>query len=343
MTQKHKAPTQVTIAATEEEGVLHQLVRKYWAPVLGVILTFAAIGVLLQYRALSQEESRVSSWDQLGKEVNLASLGPAFSAPSSDTLANVAENLEDAAAAPWAKGLEVGKRLEEGDKDGARRAAEELEGNWPDSALASQDLYPRQDGSGYATLRRHLEAGFAAQAAWEAEHPTLFSNPPLPDDAPRVRIKTSAGDIVVGLYSNYAPKHAENFLKLCREGFYDGIKFHRVVKDFMIQAGDPNTRNNDDPDSWGEGGPGYTLDPEIGNVWHFPGALSAASTQPGGPTSGSQFFIVTDENQHRLDGDYTVFGTLLEGQDVVDTIENGTTLGDRPEDPVVIESTEVLE
>ena len=111
----------------------------------------------------------------------------------------------------------------------------------------------------------------------------------------------------------------------------------------MIQGGDPNSRNDDDPDSWGNGGPGYTLQPEVGHLWHFQGALSAASTQAGGPTSGSQFFIVTGENQHHLDGDYTVFGTLVDGQEAVDKIENGATLGDRPEEPVTIESTEVLE
>jgi cyclophilin family peptidyl-prolyl cis-trans isomerase len=187
-----------------------------------------------------------------------------------------------------------------------------------------------------------VRSRLAALDAWEREHPLLFSNPPVPEGAPRVLLTTSRGPIVLGLYSDRAPLHVENFLRLCREGAYNGTKFHRVVRGTLIQGGDPNSIAGE-PDTWGSGGFETTLEPESDpQLRHFKGALSAWRKPGETRSSGSQFFLMTADHAE-MDGKFTVFGRLLEGEGVVEQIETGAALGDRPQDPVVIESAEVLE
>ncbi|MBK7642652.1 MAG: peptidylprolyl isomerase [Planctomycetes bacterium] len=170
----------------------------------------------------------------------------------------------------------------------------------------------------------------------------MFANPEPPADSPKVRIKTDKGDIVVALYAKEAPKHVENFLKLCREGFYNGIKFHRVMKGFMIQSGDPNSKTEDRA-TWGQGGPGYKVDREENKLHHFAGYLAAAKQGGDAQSSGSQFYITTADRLN-LDGNYVVFGKVLEGMDVAHSIEDSEidpATADRPLHPAAIVSTEV--
>lgn len=141
-------------------------------------------------------------------------------------------------------------------------------------------------------------------------------------------IATPAGAFVVRL-SDETPVHRGNFKKLAAEGFYDGTAFHRVVRGFMIQGGDPNSRD-DDPANDGQGGPGYTLPAEIvPGMSHTVGALAAARqgdpVNPDRRSSGSQFYVVTGPNAAHLDGAYTVFGHVVEGLDVVDRIQQAET------------------
>jgi cyclophilin family peptidyl-prolyl cis-trans isomerase len=139
-----------------------------------------------------------------------------------------------------------------------------------------------------------------------------------------VQLTTKFGDIVIWL-NNETPKHRDNFLKLTKEGFYNGTTFHRIIENFMIQGGDPNSKDND-PTNDGMGGPGYTIEAEfVPALTHNCGAVAAART--GGPSnpqmrsSGSQFYIVQNKNgTHQLDGSYTVFGKVISGMDVVDKI-----------------------
>ncbi len=167
-----------------------------------------------------------------------------------------------------------------------------------------------------------------------------------------ILIETELGNMKVLLY-NSTPKHRDNMVKLVKEGFYDGLLFHRVINNFMIQGGDPDSRNASMQQMLGQGGPGYTIDAEIG-AYHFKGALSAArlsdAVNPEKASSGSQFFIVQgykvqDQELDRweqekgikytpeqrklyrevggypfLDNDYTVFGEVVEGLDVIDRI-----------------------
>lgn len=128
-----------------------------------------------------------------------------------------------------------------------------------------------------------------------------------------------AGAIVIELLPDVAPKTVENFKNLTNSGFYDGVRIHRVVKDFVIQGGDPNTK--DKPrETWGTGGPGYTIEAEISNMTHSRGVVAMA--HPGDPNqAGSQFYIVVKDAPH-LDGKYTIFGRVVEGMDIVDRINN---------------------
>ena len=145
---------------------------------------------------------------------------------------------------------------------------------------------------------------------------------------------TNHGPIVIELFEGEAPKTVDNFLKLSKDGYYDGLTFHRVIRDFMIQGGCPQ--------GTGTGGPGYEFEDEINDHKIERGALAMANRGP--DTNGSQFFIVTTEAAPWLDGKHTVFGRVQAGMEAVDAIEGvETAAGDRPVDPVVIERMEVHE
>ncbi len=148
-------------------------------------------------------------------------------------------------------------------------------------------------------------------------------------------INTTQGPIEIEFFPKEAPKHVDNFIKLANEGFYDGTLFHRIVPGFVIQGGDPNTKGDDsDRNTWGTGGPGYTVNAEFNNIHHTRGIVSMArSTDPN--SAGSQFFIVLDDNENTraLDGKYTVFGKVISGMDVVDKIAalQTTMVGQTPQ------------
>jgi cyclophilin family peptidyl-prolyl cis-trans isomerase len=145
-------------------------------------------------------------------------------------------------------------------------------------------------------------------------------------------LHTSEGAIELELYPDDAPNTVENFLKLSRDGFYDGVIFHRVIPDFMIQGGDPT--------GTGMGGPGYEFEDEFNQHAVARGALAMANAGPN--TNGSQFFIVTAEATPWLDGKHTVFGRVTSGMDVVDRIAGADRdANDRPRTPITIERVEL--
>jgi peptidyl-prolyl cis-trans isomerase B (cyclophilin B) len=147
-------------------------------------------------------------------------------------------------------------------------------------------------------------------------------------------LHTNHGMIEVELFDDDAPKTVENFVKLARDGFYDGVVFHRVIEDFMIQGGDPT--------GTGTGGPGYTFEDEFNDHKVERGALAMANAGPN--TNGSQFFIVTAEATPWLDGKHAVFGQVTNGMDVVDEISK-VPIGanDKPRDAVTIEKVDLSE
>ncbi|MAG11660.1 MAG: peptidylprolyl isomerase [Parcubacteria group bacterium] len=153
-------------------------------------------------------------------------------------------------------------------------------------------------------------------------------------------MKTNQGDITIELFNDKSPKTVENFVKLAKDGFYDGTRFHRVIKDFMIQSGDPQSKDVALADRWGTGGPGYQFADEFNDEKLVRGSLAMANSGPN--TNGSQFFIVTLDATPWLDGLHTNFGMVTEGLDVVLGIEKTATgPGDRPLADMLINSIEV--
>ena len=147
-------------------------------------------------------------------------------------------------------------------------------------------------------------------------------------------LHTNQGEIALELFDDDAPNTVENFTKLARDGFYDGVIFHRVIPDFMIQGGDPT--------GTGTGGPGYQFDDEFNDHKVERGALAMANAGPN--TNGSQFFIVTTQAASWLDGKHTVFGRVTSGMDVVDRISELPRDGrDKPRDDVTIERVELAD
>ena len=182
-------------------------------------------------------------------------------------------------------------------------------------------------------------AAFAADDTNEEKTPMNSSNEVAV-------IKTSEGDMVVQFWTDAAPNTVENFKKLARQGFYDGTIFHRIVKQFMIQGGDPNSKDPAKENSYGQGGPGYNVKAEFNDHSHDRGVISMArSSDP--DSAGSQFFICLAP-VHRLYHQYTTFGKLIKGQDVLEKIgdipvtRNSMGEPSKPTKRVVIESIKIV-
>ncbi|MCS7091318.1 MAG: peptidylprolyl isomerase [Limisphaera sp.] len=154
-------------------------------------------------------------------------------------------------------------------------------------------------------------------------------------------IRTSEGTMVMEFWPDVAPGHVENFKKLARQGFYDGTCFHRVIKGFMIQGGDPLTKDEMQKSRWGTGGPGYTIKAEFNARKHVRGVVSMARRSDP-DSAGSQFFICHADAPH-LDGQYTAFGRLIRGEDVLDRIANTPTdARDCPIKRIQVESIRIV-
>lgn len=156
-----------------------------------------------------------------------------------------------------------------------------------------------------------------------------------------ISLKTNMGEIVIQLFAQQTPKTAENFARLVYSGFYDATKFHRVINGFMIQGGDPLSKDDTKMSMWGTGGPGYAFADEIAADNHnVTGTIAMANSGPN--TNGSQFFINVADNTF-LDGKHTVFGKVVEGMNVVMSIsQTQTGESDRPVSPVVIEKASLI-
>lgn len=162
---------------------------------------------------------------------------------------------------------------------------------------------------------------------------------PTPQAGEEIAVmQTNHGTITLGFLEDKAPGHVANFKKLANEGFYNGLKFHRVIPGFMIQGGCPNTRDGASGHP-GTGGPGYQIKAEFNNTPHDRGILSAARSQHP-DSAGSQFFIMVAKSPH-LDGQYSAFGYVIEGMDVADKIVALRGPGDVPTEPCIMESVTV--
>ena len=177
-------------------------------------------------------------------------------------------------------------------------------------------------------------------------HSGLTQNPPIPMSNEVAVIKTSEGDMVVEFWSDVAPKTVENFKKLAKQGFYNGTAFHRIIKGFMIQGGDPLTKDPAQEARWGTGGPGYGIKAEFNARPHVRGVLSMArSNDP--DSAGSQFFICLGDASF-LNGKYTAFGKLLKGDEVLGKIgdtpvtSGGGGESSKPTKRIEVKSVEIV-
>ncbi|MBA2251303.1 MAG: peptidylprolyl isomerase [Nitrospirales bacterium] len=161
----------------------------------------------------------------------------------------------------------------------------------------------------------------ALPGGWEATAMAADKAPAVQaptDKGPKAIIKTKFGEIEIKLFPDKAPKHVENFIKLAKSGFYNGTIFHRVIPGFMIQGGDPNTKDLNKKELYGMGGPGHSVKAEFNDIPHKRGIVSMArSNDP--DSAGSQFFIVVEDSPF-LDGKYTVFGQVVKGMGFADKI-----------------------
>jgi cyclophilin family peptidyl-prolyl cis-trans isomerase len=164
----------------------------------------------------------------------------------------------------------------------------------------------------------------------------------LASEYSKALIKTNYGDITVEFYAEESPLTVNSFMNLAKKGFYDGTRFHRIIPDFMIQGGDPLSKDENAKGRWGTGGPEYRFQDEINSYKLVKGSLAMANSGPN--TNGSQFFIVTAEETSWLDGKHTNFGKVIDGMDVVERIgavETGDQ--DRPLKDVVVEKVKLLQ
>lgn len=158
-------------------------------------------------------------------------------------------------------------------------------------------------------------------------------------DITSARFITNQGTFVIDLNHDKAPRTATNFVKLAKDGFYDGQRFHRVIEGFMIQTGDPQSKDLNKKNMWGRGGPGYTFADEFSDLSNVVGTISMANAGPN--TNGSQFFINVGNNTF-LDGKHSVFGKVISGMEVVMKIsEAKTDVGDVPASDIIIEKVEL--
>ena len=345
---KHKAASQVSIASTEEETAFSDVVKSYGKPALLLALVVSAVILYLDWTKKQAQVATVEGWEELGRDVALDGAGffsAGITGVSAIAMESFASTQKGSAAAAWAKALEVGQLLREGKEEAANRALGELKQNWPDHILNTLPLFGGQeaDSAPGMPLGEHIASRSAALEQWMQENEAIFKPLAMPEDAPKVRFNTSAGSFVVGLRSAEAPLHSANFIRLCSEGFYDNMTFHDVDQDKFISSGSAASKDPELTAEWGQDDNGGSIKPEIGQLWNFPYSLGAArSIDIPSESSDCRFYIVSGDDGHERDREFTVFGMVVEGQETIDKINAADVLGTTPVTPVVIQSTEVL-
>jgi len=339
---QHKAPTAVTIAPIHEKSGLALWVEKYWK--LGTILVLCVAALILaRTRAKHAERTETDSyWGKILAVAEGESTAGELKGSPAD-MRRVSQDIKDSSAGAWALLIGATTAFSDRQLDEAEALLAELRASYPNHALVTQGFRDQAE-SQTSTVVERLASRIEAERAFLRDYPGLFDNPSLPADAPRVRLTTDRGTIVVGLYANLAPKHVENFIKLVRDGYYVGTKFHSVSEGEYVQGGDPNSIDKD-PSLWGQGGPDYVLDPEPTQLRHFAGVLSAVPS-PGDPTKTSgSLFLITTASAHGLDKTHVPFGRVIEGSEVLKQIGAAPLAEgsfDKPASPVAITATEVL-
>ncbi len=345
---KHKAATEVAIAKTEDETDFSEFVKTYGKPVSLIAVVISAAILFNSWRKDQAETAALGAWEELGLEVALDGSG-FFSQGIGDVSMVAMEEFSSAhandAAGAWAKALEVGEALREGDSEAANRALGELQSTWPDHILNTNKLFvdTQDKEKGAQRLADLVSSRLSTLDQWKADNKAIFEPLPMPEDAPRIRFNTSAGSFVIALRSSVAPQHCSNFLKLCGEGFYDNILFHEIEGGKLIKSGSQASRDANLSEQWGKDDHGGSIKPEMASVWNFRYAVGAShSIDFPSESSDCRFYIVTGDDTHDRDRDFTVFGMVVDGMETIKAIDEGSVLGTTPQEPVSIQSTEVL-
>lgn len=331
---KHKAATEVTIVQ-EERSAFAEFVDSYKWHAFGLLAIIAGAIIYLQRSGQAEVNAVRADWEEL---FNARLNGGDDLAAS---FASASRAVSDQGIASWVKVYQAAVEATERDFGDATETLSLAREHA--SPLLTKLTFPIGPEGAEMSLMDHMSNRIVAEADFH-KMAKIYSNPELPADHPKIQFNTSAGKIVLGLYTDLAPRHAKNMVKLASEGFYDGILFHRINDGEFMQGGDPNTKEGE-PDTWGLGGPGYKIPEEKNGLKHVEGAVAAAKSSGATESSGSQFYICSSPLHSKYDGKYVVFGVVLEGLDIVKTITEAETEegnAERPVNPVKIESTVVL-
>ncbi len=331
---KHKAATEITIIQ-EERSAFAEFVDSYKWHGLGLLAVIAAAIIYMQRSGEAKVDAVRADWEQL---FDARSTGGDDLAGS---LASASRAIKDPAISSWVKVFQTA--VEVGDREFSDATSTLSSAREHASPLLTKLAFPVGKDGASATLLDHMTSRIEAESNFHKKA-QIYSNPELPAEHAKIEFNTSRGRIVLGLYTDLAPLHANNMVKLASEGFYDGTLFHRINSGQFMQGGDPNTKEGE-PDTWGLGGPGYKIPQEKNNLKHVEGAVAAAKTSGATDSSGSQFYITSTPMHNQFDGQYVVFGVVLEGLDIVKEVTAAETEEGNPErplEPVKIESTKVL-
>ncbi|MEM8711765.1 MAG: peptidylprolyl isomerase, partial [Planctomycetota bacterium] len=256
---KHKAATEISIAQ-EERSAFAEFVDQYKWIGLGAIF---AIGAVIVWKSRSSEAAvaeKRADWSALYSAMSDTDGG-------AEAIAEAAKKIKQPSVAAVARISQAAMLSEEREYANAEQALAQALKDAP--AIFSKVKFPVGPDGEEVTLLKSMQSHLSAEAAWMDEHKSLFENPTLPEGSPRVELTTPKGKILLGLYLDRAPGHVKNFLSLVEEGYYDGTKFHRINTGAFIQGGDPNSRN-DEPETWGLGGPDKKVAKEDSGLVHAP-------------------------------------------------------------------------
>ncbi len=339
---KHRSATEVTVAPLAERSVLETWIDQYWKIGLALFAVIAGGILFRQYRTEQAQKVQDQGWAGLNGLIDVVE--PQFGAPQVSigdpaALERFATENASIGAGAWAQLMAVSGHADQNEFDAALAALDVFSANYADHPLSTQTLdFDGTEKTVAAELRDRLQS----LSTLHTELPGLQGNPDPPAGSPRVRINTSEGAIEVTLYQERAPEHVANFLKLAGDGTYEGTKFHRIMSNFMVQAGDQNSIAGA-PETWGSGDAGYTIPQEPSDLQHFPGVLAMAKRPDQVDSGGHQFYITVGSPMH-LDGVHTVFGTVTSGMNIVRNIVARPTVEstNRPIEPITIKSVEVL-
>ncbi len=325
MAKKHKAPTEVTIVQ-EEKGGFALWIDNNWRMLAFVATGITAVILGSQFMSEKAEE---------GRDAELDAMRDAVISADPSRLAEASKTLEGTKFAGWADLMAVQMAMSEDRYEDAATLVGELEGTA--SPLLTKLALPLGPDGEKQTILQHLESAVQTSTDLIADIGLEMICPDPPAGSTRIRMVTSEGDIDITLFDEASPLHVANFLANVEAKSYDGTRFHRTIKGFMVQGGDPNSKD-EDRTKWGQGLPDEAKVPsEAENgLGHSPFVLAAAKKSGDEESSQHQFYI-TVAGTHHLDGVHTVYGKVTSGQDVVRSIVSvKTNQQDQPDEPPVL-------